>query len=52
MLEHLGRFGQFERIASGDQGTVYSAYDPNLDDIVAIKVLNHSIHDEPDTKSI
>ena len=45
MLERLGRYEILERIASGGQGTVYRAHDPELDRTVAIKVMNQQFID-------
>ena len=47
MQQRLGRYELVERIASGGQGTVWHARDPNLDRIVAIKVLNQPVADDP-----
>ena len=45
MLQRLGRDEITERIAAGDQGTVYRARDTVLDRIVAIKVINQLVSD-------
>jgi serine/threonine protein kinase/Tfp pilus assembly protein PilF len=37
--EQLGRYVVLERIGSGGMGTVYSAFDPELDRKIAVKVL-------------
>ena len=47
MQQRLGRYELVERIASGGQGTVWRARDTVLDRIVAIKVLNQSVADDP-----
>ena len=47
MQQRLGRYELLERIASGGQGTVWRARDTMLDRVVAIKVLNQSVADDP-----
>ena len=47
MQERLGRYELIERIASGGQGTVYRARDTMLDRIVAIKVINQPVAEDP-----
>ena len=47
MQQRLGRYELVERIASGGQGIVWRARDPNLNRIVAIKVLNQPVADDP-----
>ena len=47
MLDRLGRYEILERIAAGGQGTVYRAQDTVLDRVVAIKVINQSLADDP-----
>ena len=48
MQQRLGRYELLERIASGGQGTVYRARDTLLDRIVAIKVINQPVADDPE----
>ena len=43
MLERIDRYILKEAIGSGGQATVYLAYDPDLDRIVAVKVLNQLV---------
>ena len=47
MQERIGRYEILERIATGGQGTVFRARDPVLDRIVAIKVMNQSVANDP-----
>jgi serine/threonine-protein kinase len=47
MLERIGRYEILDRIASGGQGTVYRARDTVLDRVVAVKVINQNIEDDP-----
>ena len=47
MLQRIGRYELIERIAAGGQGTVYRARDTVLDRIVAVKVINQPITDDP-----
>ena len=47
MLERIGRYEILERIAAGGQGTVYRARDTVLDRIVAVKVINQPVTDDP-----
>ena len=47
MLQRIGRYEILDRVASGGQGTVYRARDTVLDRIVAVKVINQSIADDP-----
>ena len=47
MLEHLGRHEILETIAAGGQGTVYRARDTVLDRVVAVKVINQPVTDDP-----
>ena len=47
MLQRIGRYEILEQIGRGGQGTVYRARDTGLDRIVAIKVIDQSVADEP-----
>jgi serine/threonine-protein kinase len=47
MLQRIGRYEILERIATGGQGTVYRARDTVLDRVVAVKIINQSIADDP-----
>jgi serine/threonine protein kinase len=47
MLQRIGRYEILERIAAGAQGTVYRARDTVLDRVVAVKVINQSVEDDP-----
>ena len=49
MLQRIGRYEILDRIAAGGQGTVYRARDTVLDRVVAVKVINQSIEDDPAT---
>ena len=40
MDQQIGRYQILEEIASGGQGTVYRAYDPEGGQIIALKVLH------------
>ena len=47
MLQRIGRYELIERIATGGQGTVYRARDTVLDRVVAVKVINQPVADDP-----
>ena len=47
MLQRIGRYEILERIAAGGQGTVYRARDTTLDRVVAIKIINRPVADDP-----
>ena len=47
MFQRIGRDENFERIAADGQGTVYRARDTVLDRVVAVKVINQPVADDP-----
>ena len=47
MQERIGKYEVLERIAAGGQGTVYRGRDNDLDRIIAIKVINQPVTDDP-----
>ena len=47
MLQRIGKYEILEQIGRGGQGTVYRARDTDLDRIVAIKVIDQSVVDDP-----
>jgi serine/threonine protein kinase len=47
MLQRIGRYEILDRIAAGGQGTVYRARDTVLDRVVAVKVINQPVADDP-----
>ena len=48
MLQRIGRYEILERIAAGGQGTVYRARDTVLDRVVAVKIINQPVTDDPE----
>lgn len=47
MLQRIGKYEILEQIGRGGQGAVYRARDTDLDRIVAIKVIDQSVVDDP-----
>ena len=47
MLQRIGKYEILEQIGRGGQGTVYRARDTDLDRIVAVKVIDQSVVDDP-----
>ena len=47
MEQRIGRCQILEEIASGGQGTVYRAYDPEGGQIIALKVLHPTLSGDP-----
>ena len=43
MLQRIGRYENFERIAADGQGTVYRARDTVLDRVVAVRGINRAV---------
>ena len=48
MLQRIGRYEILERIGGGAFGTVYRARDTVLDRVVAVKVINQPVTDDPE----
>ena len=48
MLQRIGRYEILEPIAAGGQGTVYRARDTVLDRVVAVKIINQPVTDDPE----
>ncbi|MBP6633937.1 MAG: serine/threonine protein kinase [Kofleriaceae bacterium] len=49
--QHLGRYQLIERLGAGAMGVVWAARDPNLDRMVAIKLVHPTLAAEPDAAS-
>ena len=47
MLQRVGRYEILEGIATGGQGRVYRAWDTVFDRVVAVKVINQTLSDDP-----
>ena len=47
MLQRIGKYEILGQIGRGGQGTVYRARDTGLDRIVAIKVIDQSVAEDP-----
>ena len=47
MLQRIGKYEILDQIGRGGQGTVYRVRDTDLDRIVAIKVIDQSVVDDP-----
>ena len=48
MLQRIGRYEILERIGGGAFGTVYKARDTVLDRVVAVKVINQPVTNDPE----
>ncbi len=46
--EHIGRYEVLDRVGSGAMADIYKARDPDIDRIVAVKVLKETLNDEDD----
>ena len=47
MLQRIGKYEILGQIGRGGQGTIYRTRDTGLDRIVAIKVIDQSVADDP-----
>ena len=47
----IGRFVVIDRLGEGGMGTVFRAYDPDLDRRVAVKLLKKMVADDPDREA-
>ncbi len=47
MQQRIGKYELEGRIAAGGQGTFYRARDTELDRVVAVKVINQPVGDDP-----
>jgi serine/threonine protein kinase len=47
MLERLGKYEILETVTAGGQGAVYRAQDTVLDRVIAVKIINHPVTDDP-----
>ena len=47
MLQRIGRYEILDRIGGSAFGTVYRAQDTVLDRVVAVKVINQPVTDDP-----
>ena len=47
MQESIGKYQILERLGKGGQGTVYRARDTELNRIVAIKIIDQPVAEEP-----
>ena len=48
MLQRIGRYEILERIAAGGPGTVDRPLDTVLDHVVAVKIINQPVTDDPE----